>query len=187
MKKLTPKQAMFVREYLIDLNATKAAERAGYSKRTANAQGSRLLANVSVAAAISAKSQKRAEKLEITADRVLNELALLGFSNMMDFLNVSEGGAVTVDLSKLTRDQAAAIQEVTVEEYVERTGPEAEDVEKVKRTKFKLSDKRGSLELLGRYLKLFTDRVELDGKVEVQGVRQKLLARLTGRTLKKSA
>ncbi len=68
---LTPKQAAFVREYLVDLNATQAAIRAGYSERTANEQGARLLANVSVAAAIEAAIAARSERTEITQDMVL--------------------------------------------------------------------------------------------------------------------
>jgi phage terminase small subunit len=177
---------LFVAEYLIDLNATRAAKSAGYSAKTAKEQGYRLLTNVHVSAAIAEKSKKRAEKLEITADRVLNELALMGFSNMMDYLNIT-GGAATIDLSNLTREQAAAIQEITVEEYVERTGGSSDDsdddFERVKRTKFKLSDKRGSLELLGRHLKLFTDKVEVESslKVDIQDVKQRLLAKLRSR------
>lgn len=68
---LTPKQQCFVDEYLIDLNATQAAIRAGYSARTANEQGARLLANASVAAAIQAGQAERSERTQITADQVL--------------------------------------------------------------------------------------------------------------------
>jgi phage terminase small subunit len=69
--KLTPKQEQFCQEYMIDLNATKAAERAGYSVKTANEQGSRLLANVSIQARMSELKTKRAEKIEVTQDYVL--------------------------------------------------------------------------------------------------------------------
>lgn len=70
-RKLTPKQAAFVREYLIDLNATQAAKRAGYSPATSNEQGARLLANASVKAAIEAAQNVRASKVELTAEMVL--------------------------------------------------------------------------------------------------------------------
>ncbi len=73
-KPLNPKQTRFVAEYLIDLNATQAAIRAGYSKRTAQEQGSRLLSNVIVAAAVDAGIAKRAGKLEITAEKVLADI-----------------------------------------------------------------------------------------------------------------
>lgn len=68
---LTPKQEKFVEEYLVDLNATQAAIRAGYSAKTANEQSSRLLANVKVSGAIRAAMQKRSERTEITQDQVL--------------------------------------------------------------------------------------------------------------------
>jgi len=72
MIKLTPKQQMFVKEYLIDLNATQAAIRAGYSKKTANEQGARLLVNVSIATKIKEALEKRADKTELTAQYVLD-------------------------------------------------------------------------------------------------------------------
>jgi phage terminase small subunit len=180
MAKLSPKQKMFVSEYLIDLNATKAAERAGYSKKTAKQQGARLLTNVDVSSAIAAKQATRLQKADITAERVLNELALLGFANMMDYITVGGNGEARVDLSKLTREQAAAISEITVEEYTERTleGDNESGFEKVKRTKFKLTDKRGALVDLGRHLKLFTDRVEHSGKLSVRDMSDEELAEL---------
>lgn len=70
-QKLTPKQSAFVQEYLIDLNATQAAIRAGYSERTANEQASRLMKNPAVKAAIEAAQEARAERTEITQDYVL--------------------------------------------------------------------------------------------------------------------
>lgn len=71
---LTAKQARFVEEYLMDLNATQAATRAGYSARTANEQGARLLANASVAAAVTAGKAARSERTDITQDWVLDQI-----------------------------------------------------------------------------------------------------------------
>ena len=73
-KGLTPKQSAFVQEYLKDLNGTQAAIRAGYSKKTANEQAARLLANASVQAAVTKGREKLAAKAEVTAERVLNGL-----------------------------------------------------------------------------------------------------------------
>jgi phage terminase small subunit len=183
---LTVKQQFFVAEYLIDLNATKAAERAGYSKRTAASIGQENLNKPEISAAITEAQSKRFQRLEITAERVLVELALIAFSNMLDYITVGPNGMVRVDLSRLTRDQAAAISEITVEEFTERTGEDEDGkptFENVKRVKFKLSDKRGALVDLGKHLKLFTEKVEVGGslKVEVQDVKQKLLAKLACR------
>jgi phage terminase small subunit len=75
-KPLTPKQAAFVREYLVDMNATRAATRAKYSKRTAEQQGHRLLRNAGVAKAVASALQKRAERLELTQDTVVRGLLI---------------------------------------------------------------------------------------------------------------
>ncbi len=73
---LTPKQAAFVREYLVDMNATRAAIRAKYSKRTAEQQGHRLLRNAGVAKAVASALQRRAERLELTQDTVVRGLLI---------------------------------------------------------------------------------------------------------------
>ena len=74
MSDITPKQARFVEEYLIDLNATQAAIRAGYSKKTAKQQGQRLLTNVDVQAAVTEAKETRSERTEITQDEVIQGL-----------------------------------------------------------------------------------------------------------------
>jgi phage terminase small subunit len=163
MRKLTNKQKTFVSEYLVDLNATKAAERAGYSKKTAASIGQENLRKPEIATALAEKQAARFQKADITADRVLSELALLGFANMLDYIQVGSNGEARVDLSKLTREQAAAIGEIAVEEFTERTGEDENGkptFENVKRTRFKLTDKRAALVDLGKHLKLFTERLE---------------------------
>lgn len=158
---LTPKQERFVAEYLIDLNATQAAIRAGYSAKTASSQGERLLRNVEVAKAMQAAMKAREQRTEITQDRVLKELAKLGFANMQDYMSVTQEGEPFADLSKLTRDQAAAITEFTVEDFTEGRGDDARDV---RRVKFKLADKRAALVDIGKHLGMFKDKLELTGK-----------------------
>ena len=162
--KLTKKQEMFCKEYLIDLNATQAAIRAGYSEKTAREIGCENLTKPNVQEYLSKEIEKRSNRLEITADKVLQEIAKLAFSNMEDYMTVASDGTAYVDLSKITRDQAAAISEITSDVYMDGEGEEAVQV---KKTKIKLSDKKGNLELLGRYLKLFTDRVEHSGEVVI--------------------
>ena len=87
-KLLTPKQQAFVREYLIDLNATQAAIRAGYSPKTANASGPRLLVNVGVQKAIAEAKSDRVKSLEITAERILLEYARVGFADVRSIASV---------------------------------------------------------------------------------------------------
>lgn len=162
-KKLTAKQRLFIAAYCAEPNATKAAESAGYSRRTAYSIGQENLTKPEIAQEIARKLQKKADKYEITGDKVLRELALMGFARMDSYIGIGESGEAFVDLSAVKKDPdlAAAIQEVTVDEYTEGHGEEAREV---KRIKFKLADKRGSLELLGKHLKLFTDKSEIELK-----------------------
>lgn len=166
VSKKTPKKKLFVAHYLANgLNATKAAESAGYSKYTAKSQGHRLLTDDDVAKSLADKQGSRLAKLEITADRVLNELALMGFANMADYLSIDDQGRLCeFDYGSMTREQAAAIQEITID----TTGGSGDGERKlVLRTKFKLASKREALELLGKHLKLFTEKVELSGSVSL--------------------
>jgi len=153
------RQKRFAGEYIIDLNATQAAIRAGYSVKTAGAKGFELLKIVEISAAITSALEKRAKRTEITQDMVVKELARLGFNNMLDYIQVTPGGDAYIDLSKLTRDQAAAITEITVDEYAEGRGDEARLVKKVK---IKLADKKGPLELLGKHLGMFREKLDVN-------------------------
>jgi len=153
--KLRPKQERFVAEYLIDLNATQAAIRAGYSEKTATEQGSRLLTNVKVQDAIAKGQSKTAEKLEITKDRIVEELAKIGFSNMLDYMRSNIDGDPYLDFSKLTREQAAALAEVTVEDFKDGRGEDARDV---RRVKFKLHDKKGALVDMAKMLGFMVEK-----------------------------
>lgn len=158
---LTPKQQRFVDEYLLDLNATQAAIRAGYSVRTAEQQGYQLLHKTSVAAAIAEGQARLAKATEVTQERVIAELAKIGFSNMADYMRSGGDGDPYLDFSGLTRDQAAALVEVTVEDFKDGRGEDARDV---RRVKFKLADKRAALVDLGKHLGMFKERVEHTGK-----------------------
>jgi phage terminase small subunit len=91
---LTPNQARFVEEYIVDLNGKQAAVRAGYSPKTAEVQASRLLKYAQVQAALKAAVQARSRRTGITADRVVLELAKLAFSNIFDFIEVHADGSV---------------------------------------------------------------------------------------------
>lgn len=159
--KLTPKQVRFVEEYIIDLNATQAAIRAGYSKKTARAIGQENLTKPDIQAAISAAQEARSIRTEITQDMVLEELAKIGFANMKNYMGITGDGDPFMDLSTLTEAQAAALAEVTVEDFKDGRGEDARDV---RRIRFKLYDKRAALVDIGRHLGMFTDKVQLTGK-----------------------
>lgn len=113
MDKLTPKQQRFADEYIIDLNATQAAIRAGYSVKTAREQACVLLTNLNIQAAVQKALKKRAERTQITADRVLEELAKIAFSNIVDYVSFN-GSTVTLgDSEQIEREKLAAIESVS--------------------------------------------------------------------------
>lgn len=147
---LNDKQKRFVAEYLVDGNATQAAIRAGYSQKTAYSQGQRLLKHAEVATAI-AKGQRRvADKLEITVERIAEELAKIGFSDLRKAFD----GNRLLRPDEWPDDAAAAISSI---EVVTRPIGEGE-VEYVH--KLKLWDKRAALVDLGKHLGMFVERVE---------------------------
>lgn len=150
---LTAKQQRFVQEYLIDLNATQAAIRAGYSAKTAEVIGHENLRKPKIAEAVEKAMAERAKRTEITADRVLQELAKIGFANMSDYTTWGPRGVTLKDSSKLTPEQTAAISEVS--ETVTESGGSI---------RFKLHDKISALEKIGRHLGMFKEKVELTGE-----------------------
>lgn len=152
------------------LSLTDAYAAAGYKSDGGHSRkaASRLATNVDVIARISELQHKVAdrvvEKTAITEARVLEELALLGFANMQDYIRVGSDGDPYTDFSALTREQAAAIGEVTVEDFKDGRGENARDV---RRVKFKLADKRGALVDIGKHLGMFKERVEHSGSINL--------------------
>lgn len=157
---LTPKQALFVQEYLVDLNATRAYKAAGYSQKSAEVCASQLLRNPKVQAVIAKKTDKRMDRLEISADRVLQEIARLAFFDPRKFFN-SDGSAKQVH--ELDDDTAMALAGMDVAEMFEGSGDQKHAYGLMK--KFKLADKGQNLERLGKHLKLFTEKVETSGEI----------------------
>lgn len=171
---LNPKQEAFVREYLVDLNATQAAIRAGYSEHTAKAQGSRLLTNAAVGAAIAKAQARRANRLEITQDMVLQELAHVGFARITDLVTWDEGRTVFVPSDELEDGQVAAV--ASIEAETRTFTREDGDGEMVHKVKLKLNDKLSALEKIGRHLGMFQDKPEPppDPETTVRTVREAL-------------
>src|SRR5882762_5584393 len=187
----------FARAIVEGKSGREAYKLAGYKakpggKRSgpADAAAARLLKNVQVAARIAELKGDAARTSTITAARVLDELAKLAFSNMLNYMAIGADGEPRFDFSALSRDQAAAIHELVVETRTEEreNGPPAVIV----KTRFKLADKRGPLVGLGKHLGLFKERVEHTGKdsgpMEVKPVYSDIeVARWIGRLLNKVA
>jgi len=177
---LTPKQRAFVREYLIDLNATQAAIRAGYSEDTAYSIGAENLKKPQIEAAISAAMKLRAERTNITADRVLQELAKIGFADIRKAIRW-ESALVTEednpdggDIAVIKRIVTNQVQLVSSDEIDDDTAAAISEISQNTNggIKLKLHDKKAALVDLGRHLGLFTDKVEHSGGVNVNVVKR---------------
>ncbi len=162
MTKLTAKQQRFVEEYLIDLNATAAAIRAGYSAKNADKIGPELLGKTRVAKAVSEALAARSRRTGISQDRVLLELAKIAFLNPADVINMDKA---TIR-SDANRDDTATIASVKV-----KTIP-TEDGDIVER-EIKTYDKLKALELLGKHLGMFKDKVDVNVEVSLADLLKK--------------
>lgn len=147
------KHEIFAQEVAKGKTAVDAYEIAGYERNDGNCV--RLKKDPKVKARIREIQGRAAKRAEISVKNVLRELALLGFANMADYMRANPDGDPYLDFSSLTREQAAALVEVTVEDFKEGRGKDARDV---RRIKFKLADKRAALVDIGRHLGMFKDR-----------------------------
>jgi len=144
------RRELFAQSFAMGLTADAAYKKAGYKPCRKNA--SRMTTKDDIRTRVAEILSRASERAEITIADVIKELGLIGFSNMMDYIAPRPDGAATIDLSQLTRDQAAAIGEVTVEEYKES---KQEDAREVKKMKVKLLDKRAALVDIGKHLGAF--------------------------------
>ena len=147
---LNPRQAAFVTEYLIDLNGTQAAIRAGYSPRSAEVTASRLLSDAKVSAAIAEAKAARMERTETTADDVIRELKRIAFLDPRQVMSWGPDGVRLLASSSLSPDVAAAIAEVS-ETTTEGGGS----------LRVKWADKISALRLLMQHLSMLTEKLEV--------------------------
>jgi phage terminase small subunit len=154
----TARRDAFVREFLVDLNGTQAAIRAGYSARSASVQAARLLANAKVAAAIEAGKAARAERTGITQERVLQELAVLAFSDI-DHYEIDDNGQVVL-AAGAPKTAKRAISSLKKRVTFDAEGGITREVE------LRFWDKPGALKLAGRHVNTpgFWERFEITGK-----------------------
>lgn len=155
-EKLTPMQAMFVGEYLKDLNGKRAAIRAGYAEGSAEVTASKLLRLTKVQGALSRLQRDISAAMQIGPEKVLREWGHIAFANTKDYIRVTEDGDAYIDLSNLTREQAAAISEIETHDYVDaRNKDENGKAREVRRVKLKFHSKPQALEALSKHLGLF--------------------------------
>ncbi len=169
MDGLTRNQRIFCDEYLIDLNATrayKAAYKNVTKDETAAAAGARLLRNVKVENYIEHKMKEREKRTEITQDKVLKELAKIGFADLKDYLEYKTAKSVV----EHDEDGEPIIDYRTIIDVVDSKEVDTGVVQEVSISrdgtfKFKLYDKQKALELIGKHLGMFTDKVEHSGAI----------------------
>lgn len=154
---MNARQRRFVEEYLIDLNATQAAIRAGYSLRTARSIGAENLTKPDISTAIREAQDARSARTQVTQDRILEELAVVGFSNVWDY-QIDEQGNVALDANA----RPESIRAVASIKRKRRTIPreDGDDIVEVE-TEIRLWDKPGVLRLAGQHLGMFTDKKEI--------------------------
>lgn len=156
------KQDLFVKEYLKDLNATQAYIRAGYKakdEKSAAVLANRLLRKVKIQEKIQAAMKEREKRTEITQDRVLREIANLAFTDRTGIVNLKKNRVIIQDFEELTPEQRACVAGVKETKY----GIEVSFYNKEK-----------ALEMLGRHLGMFNDKVKIDGEMTVNNPLQGL-------------
>lgn len=149
---MTDKRLRFAREYAVDMNGTQAAVRAGYAPGTANRTAYSLLRDPLVVAEVHKRIEKVCIKTDVTAARVLNDLVRIASADLTSIVRVVNGRVGIVDTDTLTMDQRSAIAEIS---------QTADGV------RVKLHDKTRVLELIGKYLGMFRDRLEVSGGSEL--------------------
>ncbi len=165
---MTEKQKIFADEYLIDLNATRAYRVAYPSVKkdeTAAAAAARMLRNVKVAAYIQERMQERQKRTEITQDRVLQELAAIAFAKATDYAEIKNECVRIKDTAELDEQQVRALAGIEEGKFG---------------IKVKLNDKEKALELLGRHLGMFKDKLEVSGLEEEKKKLGDILEQLRG-------
>lgn len=155
-KKLTKKQQLFVDEYLIDLNATQAAIRAGYSVDSAKEIGCENLTKPNIQEAIAKAMAERSKRTGINQDRVVLELAKIAFVKMTDVVDPDTGEI----LSNASDDDLACIESVKFKQSDNQYGGSVE-------REVKLSPKMKALELLGKHLGMWNDKIDVNVAIPV--------------------
>ena len=182
---LTEKQARFVEEYLVDLNATEAAKRSGYSDKTAYAIGFENLKKPEIQEAIQVAMNARAERTEINQDRVLLELARIAFADSTDYVRivstpypttvVDEDGEVQQVIQNVQRVELIDTKRIPPDKRAAISGIK----EGKHGIELKLYDKLRALELIGRHLGMYNDNLQITGKVDT-GQLDNVLKQLRG-------
>lgn len=176
---LTERQKKFVNEYLKDLNATKAAERAGYASKTAGSQGNRMLKNVEIQNEIEKKMKAREKRTEVTQDKVIKELASIAFARTSDYAKV-----ITRNIKDPITGKKVKVTGVKLTETDELTDEQIAALSCIKEGKYGIEvsqcDKVRALELLGKHLGMWKDKLEVSGLEDEKSKLDNILSQMRG-------
>jgi phage terminase small subunit len=158
------KYMAFCREYVKDYNGTQAAIRAGYSKKTAQVQSSQLLLKLMVQEEILRRERQLENRINISKDKILKELAVIGFSNIDEYLDIDGGGFIKAkSFDEMPAGASKAIKKVEEKRTIRQTQDDSEDIIMDSTFKFELYDKLQALIAMGKELGMFRERRELSG------------------------
>ena len=157
--KLTAKQEQFCQEYLIDLNATQAAIRAGYAEKTARTIAAQNLAKLNIDNRIQELQAKRAERVEINADDVVKELAILAFSDLQNYITIgADSGAIqALGFEDMPLNASRALESIQEDRAIKESN-DGDQVIIYDKIKFKTHSKIKALELLGKHFGMFNEK-----------------------------
>jgi phage terminase small subunit len=159
--RFTPMQHLFIEAYLVSKNITKAAIAAGCKERSAHAVGWKWFNKTEIRAEIEARLASTFDRYAVTSERIIRELAKIGFGNIDDFVAVQDDGSLAVDFGTATREQMASLKSIEMDER-----PIAGAAAGVRRTKISLSDKRQALMDLAKIARMLpADRLEHSGSI----------------------
>lgn len=154
-KELTPKEELFVHRYIVDFNGAASCRDVGYSEHSAKEIAAELLTKPHIQRRLKELQKELSDKNDNLAQRVVDELKKVGFSNIQDFI---QSGNEIKDISTLDRDKAAVISSIKKSKTTFGDG-EGNEGEK-EAVEFKMWDKLAALEKLGRHVGIF----EVDNK-----------------------
>jgi phage terminase small subunit len=177
---LTVRQEAFVREYLIDLNATQAAIRAGFSANGANVTASQLLAKPNIRKQVDIAKAQRVSRVGMTADSVLHEMSILANSSLDWFYVDDEGQVKTTDAApKGAMGAVQSIKKKTTIKVSRNKEAGEDDITKTYDVEIKLWDKPNPLKLMGKHVGIFPDKVEVTGKngapIAIENITRKIV------------
>lgn len=164
MKSLSPFRKRFVKEYLIDFNGARAYRRAGGARKAAAAAASRLLKVVNVQKALAKAQKAQAERLEISADRWLRELQIIGFSDLADYIEInSDTGAIRAKgFKEMKEGKSRALESIQEDRFIREDAKGEQSIVNEK-VKFKLHQKIEALKIIGQHLGFLKDEMKHTG------------------------